>query len=268
MSPVGAHRTGRNEVSRSGRAPARVRRTCASHLGLGVTSAIGRGPAAPAPPRARGVWSLVLDGGIPWCASKWRGEAAPRSMPGRERTGRSSKKRTALSRAESPLSSFRSATPPRREGLAGEVPRAGGCRPQTPAQTALGASRHRSVVPSWSRSGAGQDTDRGLGVGRDECNWAGACCPRTPAQRAVGRQGATYRWERGCAIGASAVRRCAGGPHVINVILEKTARHALSGLCSVRTDTQLAARGARGGAGAREVCVRSRRCCCGVGFWV
>ncbi len=195
---------------------------------------------------------------IPWCASKWRGEAAPRSMPGRERTGGSSKKRTALSRAESPLSSFRSATPPRREGLAGEVPRAGGCRPQTPAQTALGASRHRSVVPSWSRSGAGQDTDRGLGVGRDECNWAGACCPRTPAQRGVGRQGATYRWERGCAIGASAVRRCAGGPHVINVILEKTARHALSGLCSVRTDTQLAARGARGGAGAREACVRSR----------
>ena len=48
---------------------------------------------------------------------KWRGEAAPRSMPGRERTGRSSKKRTALSRAESPLSSFRSATPPRREGV-------------------------------------------------------------------------------------------------------------------------------------------------------
>jgi hypothetical protein len=33
VSPVGAHRTGRYKVSRSGRAPARVRRACASHLG-------------------------------------------------------------------------------------------------------------------------------------------------------------------------------------------------------------------------------------------
>jgi hypothetical protein len=109
-----------------------------------------------------------------------------------------------LSRAESPLSSFRSATPPRREGLAGEVPRAGGCRPQTPAQTALGASRH---------PGAGQEQVRtrteSSGLGVTSAIGRGLAAPAPPRSGEwVGRVQRT-----GGSVAVPSVRRqCIGAP--------------------------------------------------------